>query len=244
MNTFIKKFGLIIIATLVLFLYNTPKALASITLSDPDNTNAPNLAITLTITSPDTIGTGVVPTLTYYDLTGGSGAPVTNVAFTDMTGGVWKASFSFTCTTSTTSYKYFAQFGTYTSDSKDLCTEGVAGGQQNPASGDPGGQQNPQSGDPGGQQNGPQGVLTNPINVGTLTEFIAKILDIVLTIGFPIIALAIIYAGFLFVTAQGNSEKLETAKKTLLYTIIGAAILLGSWIIASAIGGTITLLKG
>lgn len=240
-----KKFSLIIIVTLVLFLYNTPKVLASITLSDPDNTNAPNLAITLTITSPDTIGTGVVPTLTYYDFTGGSGAPTTDVAFTDMTGGVWKASFSFTCTASTTSYKYFAYFGTYNSGAlKDLCTEGAGGGQQNPAGGDAGGQQNPANGDSGGQQNPINGVLTNPINVGTLTEFIAKILDIVLTIGFPIIALAIIYAGFLFVTAQGNSEKLETAKKTLLYTIIGAAILLGSWIIASAIGGTITLLKG
>jgi Type IV secretion system pilin len=123
--------------------------------------------------------------------------------------------------------------------------QGDPGGQQNPAGGDAGGQQNPASGDAGGQQNGGAvGVLTNPINVGTLTEFIAKILDIVLTLGIPIITLAIIYAGFLFVTAQGNSEKLETAKKTLLYTIIGAAILLGSWILASAIAGTITQLKG
>ena len=62
-------------------------------------------------------------------------------------------------------------------------------------------------------------------------------------IGVPIIALAIIYAGFLFVTAQGNSEKLTKAKKTLLYTLIGAALLLGAVVIAEAIKGTVNDIK-
>lgn len=82
--------------------------------------------------------------------------------------------------------------------------------------------------------------LDNPIGPDTLQEFIKKILDIVLTIGIPIVALAIIYAGYLFVSARGNSEKLGEAKDTLMYTILGAAILLGSWVLASAISTTIT----
>lgn len=81
--------------------------------------------------------------------------------------------------------------------------------------------------------------LQNPLSVNTLQEFIKKFLDVVLTIAIPVIALFIIYSGFLFVTAQGNSKKLTDAKNTLLYTIIGAAILLGAWVLASAVAETV-----
>ena len=53
------------------------------------------------------------------------------------------------------------------------------------------------------------------------------------------VALAIIYCGFLFVSARGNTEKLTKAKEALLYTVIGAAILLGSWAIAIMISETV-----
>lgn len=81
--------------------------------------------------------------------------------------------------------------------------------------------------------------LDNPIPYYTLNGFIKALLEGVLKIGIPIIALAIIYSGFLFVFARGNSEKLTTAKDALLYTLIGAAILLGSWAIATLISDTV-----
>ncbi len=83
--------------------------------------------------------------------------------------------------------------------------------------------------------------IKNPLgdNLKTLPDFIAAILNIVLVIGIPIVALAIIYSGFLFVTAQGNTEKLSKAKKAILYTLIGAALLLGAFVIANAIKGTV-----
>lgn len=84
--------------------------------------------------------------------------------------------------------------------------------------------------------------LENPLKnagINELPDLIVAILKFVLTIGIPIITLAIIYSGFLFVTAQGNQEKLKTAKKAILYTIIGAALLLGSYVIANAIKGTV-----
>ncbi|KKU75648.1 MAG: hypothetical protein UY01_C0007G0026 [Candidatus Nomurabacteria bacterium GW2011_GWB1_47_6] len=88
------------------------------------------------------------------------------------------------------------------------------------------------------------GTICNPIpKVGTLPDLIRIILEGILKIGIPIVALAVIYAGFLFVAARGNPEKLETAKQTLLYTLIGAAILLGSWAIAQMISSTIDALK-
>ncbi|MDE2031287.1 MAG: hypothetical protein KGI58_03470 [Patescibacteria group bacterium] len=87
--------------------------------------------------------------------------------------------------------------------------------------------------------------ITNPLgnSFTDIPSFIKAILKFVLIIGVPIVTLAIIYSGFLFVTAQGNSEKLGVAKKTLLYTLIGAALLLGSLVITDSIQGTITEIK-
>lgn len=76
-----------------------------------------------------------------------------------------------------------------------------------------------------------------------IPDFIAKAIDIVLIIGVPIVVLSIIYSGFLFVTAQGNPEKLKKAKNSLLYSIIGAVLLLGAFVIANAIGKTVEDIK-
>ncbi len=87
------------------------------------------------------------------------------------------------------------------------------------------------------------GTICNPIpNVTSLNDLLKDILQGVIKIGIPIITLALIYSGFLFVTAQGNSEKLKSAKKALLYTVIGAAVLLGSWAIAQLIHSTVSSL--
>jgi hypothetical protein len=86
------------------------------------------------------------------------------------------------------------------------------------------------------------GKLCNPINVNSLDEFVKVLLEGVLRIGIPIIALAIIYSGFLFVAARGNSEKLTKAKDALMYSLIGATILLGSWAIAQLVSETILAL--
>ena len=83
------------------------------------------------------------------------------------------------------------------------------------------------------------GKIVNPINANSIQEFIKTFLTGVIKIGMPIVALAIIYCGFLFVSAQGNSEKLTKAKDALLYTLIGAGILLGSWAIAQLISETV-----
>lgn len=81
--------------------------------------------------------------------------------------------------------------------------------------------------------------INNPIGVDNLQDFIKTLLDGVLRIAIPIIVLAIIYSGFLFVKARGNSTELETAKNALMYTLIGAAVLLGSWAIAQIVADTV-----
>lgn len=81
--------------------------------------------------------------------------------------------------------------------------------------------------------------IENPIKVKTIQEFIETLLNIVLVIGVPIVALAIIYCGFLFVKARGNSEEIKKAKSAIMYTIVGAFLLLGAWVLATAIRTTV-----
>lgn len=83
--------------------------------------------------------------------------------------------------------------------------------------------------------------IKNPLgdSLDTIPKFIEAIINIVLVVGIPILALAIIYAGFLYVKAQGNPSELEIAHRTLLYTVIGGALLLGAYVIAQAIGSTV-----
>jgi len=84
--------------------------------------------------------------------------------------------------------------------------------------------------------------IENPINPKTVNEFIKVILEGIIKISIPVIVLALIYSGFLFVTARGMPDKLKKAKDALLYTVIGAAVLLGSWAIAQIISNTVLAL--
>lgn len=89
--------------------------------------------------------------------------------------------------------------------------------------------------------------LDNPLKgsgVDSVPALIEKILEIVLTIGTPLVAIMIIYSGYLFVAARGVPGEIEKAKETLQYTLIGAAILLGAYVIAEAIVGTVCAIKG
>ncbi len=77
--------------------------------------------------------------------------------------------------------------------------------------------------------------FTNPLKVNTLAELLEALLSIILVLLTPIIVFFIIYAGFLYVTAQGNSTKVEEATKALTYAVIGGVIVLGSFAIISIV---------
>lgn len=84
--------------------------------------------------------------------------------------------------------------------------------------------------------------IKNPLGnsgIDNIPKLIKAILDFVVIIGIPLLTLAIIYTGFLFVLAQGNKEKLNKAKQAFLYVIIGGALILGSFVIAGAIKTTV-----
>lgn len=83
--------------------------------------------------------------------------------------------------------------------------------------------------------------IGNPVEgADSLMELIVVILQKVIT---PVAAVAvvvwIIWAGFTFLTAQGNPKKIEEAKARLLWSLIGAGILLGATAIAEVLKKTI-----
>jgi hypothetical protein len=86
--------------------------------------------------------------------------------------------------------------------------------------------------------------FANPFKENTIYGLITTIInDILMPIGGVIAVVMIIYAGFKYVTAGGNTTQIAEATKALQYAVIGAAILLGAWVIANAIKETIDELK-
>jgi len=82
--------------------------------------------------------------------------------------------------------------------------------------------------------------LQNPLsNIDKLETLLGKIIEIILTIGVPVLVLAFVWTGFKYVAARGNSAELEKAHLALKYTLIGAVFILGSLTIATAISGTL-----
>lgn len=86
------------------------------------------------------------------------------------------------------------------------------------------------------------GSFANPLTVDSVPDFISKALKVMVMVALPIISLFIVYSGFMFVIARGNESMLSEAKKNFFYVIIGAILILGAWVIATLIGGTISQL--
>ncbi len=103
-----------------------------------------------------------------------------------------------------------------------------------PQTGDPTAPNPPQTGDPVTSV-----TLPNPTGFGNICELINAFITIIAEVGAVIAVLFIIWSGFLFVMAQGNPQKLSTAKNTFLTTIIGTAILVGAAIITKIIVNTV-----
>ncbi len=89
--------------------------------------------------------------------------------------------------------------------------------------------------------------IVNPlakVGVNSISELLKVILNnIIIPIGGVVAVLAFIYSGFLYVMAQGNESAIEKAHRTLLYTAIGTAVLLGASVIMTVITNTVNQLK-
>jgi hypothetical protein len=87
--------------------------------------------------------------------------------------------------------------------------------------------------------------LLDPLGSGTsLESFLASILAFIVRIGTVIVILMLVFVGYKFVVAQGEPGKITEARSMLLWTVIGALVLLGAQAIASAIEATVKALGG
>lgn len=93
------------------------------------------------------------------------------------------------------------------------------------------------------EASGIQWTLTNQIKVGTVEDLLVALLNIFIIIATPIIVLFIIYAGFLYVTAQGNSQQVQQATRALTYAIIGGVIVLGAVAISGIVADIVAAFK-
>ena len=83
--------------------------------------------------------------------------------------------------------------------------------------------------------------LSNPVaRIMEPQNLIDLIITIVQFLGGPIVVIGVIYSGYLFVTAQGETNQLEKARHALLWTIVGAAVILGATAIKNVVDGTLT----
>lgn len=84
--------------------------------------------------------------------------------------------------------------------------------------------------------------LINVIKAPDIQTFLKKVIDVLLVFAVPLIILFIMYAGYLFVIAQGNPSKIEEARSALLWAVVGGVIVLGANVIYGVINGTIRAL--
>lgn len=86
--------------------------------------------------------------------------------------------------------------------------------------------------------------LENPLKFSSLEKFIEGVLQAIVMIALPIIVAFIVYAGFKYIMARGNSGAISEAHKNFQYVIIGTILILGAWVLATLIGGTVSQLLG
>ena len=98
-----------------------------------------------------------------------------------------------------------------------------------------------QSQSPGNNPPG-SGGLTNPLSSSTIDQLMDKILGWVVLVGGVFVVLMLVFTGFKFVEAQGNSEKLQSARQSLYWTVLGALILLGAFTLKDVITATVSAL--
>ena len=97
----------------------------------------------------------------------------------------------------------------------------------------------------GSSSSGQPNQLFNPLGKGaSLSTLLVDILQLVIRIGTVAIVLMLVVVGFMFVTAAGNTTQITKARNALMWTIIGALLLLGSEALAQGICATVQALGG
>jgi len=70
------------------------------------------------------------------------------------------------------------------------------------------------------------GVIANPTTYSSLADLLNAVITWIRNIGLALAPLLIVYGGFTYITAMGESAKITKAKQILLYAVIGLIVVL------------------
>lgn len=84
----------------------------------------------------------------------------------------------------------------------------------------------------------------NPIKARDIKQLVEAILKVVVEFGAMIAVFFLVYAGFLFVKAQGSESEISKAKSVFFWTIVGGMILLGAHVLSRVIQNTVNNISG
>ena len=71
--------------------------------------------------------------------------------------------------------------------------------------------------------------------VTQIQSFIQSVIDVMITLAGAVAVGFFVWGGFGYITSSGNPEKLDQSKKTVLYSGIGLAIVLGAFVLSSIV---------
>ncbi len=83
--------------------------------------------------------------------------------------------------------------------------------------------------------------LVNPFdpNIGSINDLIDILIKIMWLVVMPLLVVALVWAGYLIVSARGDEKKLTLGKRVLIWTLVGGLIIVGAKVIKDVIIGTL-----
>lgn len=85
--------------------------------------------------------------------------------------------------------------------------------------------------------------IQNPLAATSITGLFQSIIEIIMVFAIPVIVFFIVYAGFLYVTARGDTGQIQKAHQALLYAVIGGVIIIGANVLIDVVAGTVNSIK-
>jgi type IV secretory pathway VirB2 component (pilin) len=82
-------------------------------------------------------------------------------------------------------------------------------------------------------------MLINPVSFESLDEFIIHLVNLAISFSVLIAIAALIIAGFKYILAMGDEEKVESATKSLIFAIVGLVIVFIAPLIVEYITNTL-----
>lgn len=88
-------------------------------------------------------------------------------------------------------------------------------------------------------------LLASPVyaatgDVSTIETFIKSVITILVKLAGLVAAGFFVWGGFGYITSSGNPESLDRSKKTILYSAIGLAVVLGAFVLTNVVSEVAT----